>query len=123
MESTKVRDCNTCAHHVQGVRVDDTPPICWDCLNQMRMTNTDLPYWKEKDMSEEPITTPNVISNPPHYTMGRNIEPIEVIEDWELGFHLGCALKYISRAGRKDDYKQDLKKAVWYLERAINNEF
>ena len=47
------------------------------------------------------------------------IEPIAVIEAWELGFHLGNAIKYIARAGRKGDRLEDLKKARWYLDREI----
>ena len=60
------------------------------------------------------------INSPAHYTFGK-IETIEVIEDWELGFHLGNAVKYIARAGRKDKSKveEDLKKAIWYIERFI----
>lgn len=61
-----------------------------------------------------------MINHPDHYAKGRKFEPIDVIEDWELGFHLGNALKYISRAGRKENYLDDLKKAVWYLEREIS---
>ena len=65
----------------------------------------------------------NIISSPAHYTHG-SIETIEVIEDWGLGFHLGNAVKYISRAGRKDPSKkiEDLNKAIWYLEREIKKE-
>lgn len=59
------------------------------------------------------------VARPAHYTEGRDIEPINVIEDWELDFHLGNALKYISRIGRKSDGVEDMKKAVWYLERRI----
>ena len=59
------------------------------------------------------------VNRPSHYAEGRQYEPIAVIEDWELGYHLGNALKYISRAGRKDDIRQDLRKAVWYIERHI----
>jgi hypothetical protein len=46
-----------------------------------------------------------------------------VIENWDLDFHLGNTVKYISRAGKKDTDKelQDLKKAQWYLERRIQN--
>ena len=59
------------------------------------------------------------VRQPAHYIAGRSIEPINVIEDWELGFHLGNSLKYISRAGRKDPSltRQDISKAIWYLER------
>ena len=60
-----------------------------------------------------------IIHNPPHYVAGRTIEPIHIIEDWLLNHHLACALKYISRAGRKHDEIKDLKKAVWYVQRRI----
>lgn len=65
--------------------------------------------------------TRNSINHPSHYAGGRQFEPIGVIEDWGLNFNLGNSLKYISRAGRKDPAKtvEDLKKAVWYLEREI----
>jgi hypothetical protein len=56
---------------------------------------------------------------PKHYIEGRTIEPWDVIEDWKLDFCLGNALKYISRAGRKDDAIKDLEKAVVYLNRKI----
>ncbi len=58
------------------------------------------------------------IDHPPHYTFGR-LEVIDVIEDWDLGFALGNAVKYIARAGRKGDALEDLRKAAWYLQRAI----
>lgn len=60
------------------------------------------------------------VKNPSHYCEGRRYEPIDVIEDWSLGYHLGNALKYISRAGRKQNEAEDLKKAVWYIERYLN---
>lgn len=43
------------------------------------------------------------IDHPAHYCAGRKYEPIDVIEDWNLDFCLGNAVKYISRAGRKSD--------------------
>lgn len=60
------------------------------------------------------------VNHPSHYTDGK-IEVIDFIEDKNLGFHLGNAVKYISRAGKKDPAKtiEDLEKAVWYLERYI----
>ena len=61
------------------------------------------------------------VNRPAHYTDGR-IEVIDFIEDKQLGYHLGNAVKYISRAGKKDPEKtaEDLKKAVWYLNRYID---
>jgi len=64
----------------------------------------------------------NPVSHPAHYTDG-NIEVIDFIEDKKLGFHLGNAVKYISRVGKKDPAKEveDLQKAVWYINRHIMN--
>lgn len=61
------------------------------------------------------------INKPKHYNQGK-IEPIEVIEDWELGYHLGNVIKYIARAKYKGQYKQDLEKAKWYIERELKKE-
>lgn len=58
--------------------------------------------------------------NPSHYNK-HNIEPIDVIEDWELSFHLGNVIKYICRYKDKRGL-EDLRKAQWYLERAIQDE-
>lgn len=65
--------------------------------------------------------THDPVNNPSHYAEGRKYEPINVIEDWELNYRLGNALKYISRAGRKNNAIEDLSKAVWYLQREIDS--
>lgn len=64
----------------------------------------------------------DVVNHPIHYTDGR-IEVIEFIEDKQFGYHLGNAVKYISRAGKKDPAKEieDLQKAIWYINRHIAN--
>lgn len=63
------------------------------------------------------------VSHPAHYTTGK-IECIEYIEDKQLGFHLGNAVKYITRAGKKSPDKkiEDLRKAMWYIDRYIQLE-
>jgi len=70
-------------------------------------------------MSEEK----EMVNHPDHYQFGKNneYEAIKVIEAWELDFHLGNTVKYISRAGKKgtDKELQDLNKALWYLKRKI----
>lgn len=48
--------------------------------------------------------------NPEHYNR-LNPQPKDVIRAWGLNFNLGSVVKYISRAGHKDDIVQDLKKA------------
>lgn len=44
------RDCNTCAHHVQGRTLTETPQRCWTCVGEVRVR---LPEWK-------PIEAPRV---------------------------------------------------------------
>ena len=52
---------------------------------------------------------------PTYYQRG-SIQPWNFIRDQGLNYHLGCALKYICRAGHKDSKVQDLQKAIHYLE-------
>lgn len=59
------------------------------------------------------------VDHPSHYGGDTTYEAIKVIEAWGLGFCLGNAVKYICRAGQKDDAVVDLKKAQWYLTREI----
>ena len=62
----------------------------------------------------------DAVNHPSYYTDG-TIEVIEYIEDKKLGYCLGNAVKYISRAGKKDPAKEieDLQKADWYIKRRI----
>jgi hypothetical protein len=57
--------------------------------------------------------------NPAHYRTGK-IEVIDFIEDQKLNYHLGNVVKYICRADHKGSRETDLKKAQWYLARAIS---
>ena len=61
------------------------------------------------------------VNHPVHYTHGV-IEPIDVIESWNLNFALGSALKYICRCDHKGKRLEDLQKAAWYLNREIERE-
>ena len=66
------------------------------------------------------------VNRPAHYTDSK-IEVIDYIEHKKLGFCLGNAVKYISRAGKKKDSGrsvidkeiEDLQKAIWYINRRI----
>jgi len=58
------------------------------------------------------------VNHPDHY-QGAVTEVIDVIEDFDLNFNLGNAVKYILRSGKKETFLTDLKKAIWYLEREI----
>ena len=61
----------------------------------------------------------DMVNHPAHYKTG-GIETIDFIEAKELNYNMGNAVKYISRADHKSDKKQDLEKAVWYLNRELN---
>ena len=61
--------------------------------------------------------------NPDHYKIG-GIETIDYLRaklspEEFAGYCRGNALKYISRAGHKDNADQDLAKARWYLDRLL----
>lgn len=57
------------------------------------------------------------VNHPQHYNPGV-YEVINIIEHYNLGFHLGNSVKYILRAGKKhDNVKEDIEKAIWYLQR------
>ena len=64
------------------------------------------------------------VNNPEHYGGSDNqYEVIKVCEAWELDrdAYLFNVVKYVARAGKKDKTKEleDLKKALWYLDRKI----
>lgn len=59
------------------------------------------------------------VNSPAHYTYGK-IEVIDYILDKELDFCLGNVIKYVSRAGHKNNTIEDLQKAARYLEIKIN---
>lgn len=60
------------------------------------------------------------VNHPQHYGGDTPYEAIKVIEAWGLNFHLGNAVKYISRAGKKGNKEEDLKKALWYIQRELD---
>ena len=80
-------------------------------------------YSLPDENAENKKTLYDKINHPSHYTYG-DIEIMDFIEqvtkDYkpELAFAIGNAIKYISRANRKNG-KEDLDKARWYLNRAF----
>lgn len=109
-------DCPTCGHKWTG------PIASFDSEEEMWLYDD---HDQDQEMEEREAedrgiqSDTSAVDHPPHYSEGREIEPIEVIMDWGLGFCLGNAIKYIGRAGRKGDALEDLRKAVWYLQREI----
>lgn len=60
------------------------------------------------------------MATPSHYTRGR-IDVWDFIRDQSLNFHRGNAIKYICRAGHKDNEIEDLEKAIHYLQNEIEH--
>jgi len=78
---------------------------------------------KEMEGKEEERKIDNNVNHPSHY-QGK-IECIDYLkdklnDDEFKGFLKGNILKYLSRAGKKDNELQDIKKAKWYLDYLIN---
>lgn len=74
------------------------------------------------------MATSERVNNPDHYRAASNsLQVIDIIEMFDLNFHRGNAVKYVLRAGKKEEvgYEtylkeiEDLKKAIWYLNREI----
>ena len=115
MSEIKRKACINCKHYEKNYRckifsITNTVEPCqfWEsCINEVKEVN-------------ETVKEDDPVNHPKHYTDGR-IEVIEYIEDKNLDFCLGNAIKYISRAGKKEKDKeiQDLRKAMWYIERRI----
>lgn len=60
------------------------------------------------------------VNHPFHYQTERGMEAIDVIEAFfSTNYHLGNAFKYMSRAGKKNDEREDIQKAIWYLNRYL----
>ena len=54
-----------------------------------------------------------------HYENGKGYDIIDVCKDYALNFNRGNILKYVARAGKKDNELKDLRKALDYLKREI----
>lgn len=68
----------------------------------------------------------DLVNHPNHYGGSENVyEVIKVCEAWGLDYdaYLFNVVKYVARAGKKsgNDEIQDLKKALFYLDRKIKN--
>lgn len=56
-----------------------------------------------------------------HYENNKGYDVIDFIKDYNLNFNRGNIIKYLARAGKKDNELQDLRKALDYLEREIEH--
>ena len=80
----------------------------------------EVPKKERKPRAKNTIISSDPVNHPSHYTTG-GIETIDFIEAKGLDYNLGNVVKYITRADKKGEQLEDLKKAQWYLNRAVSN--
>ena len=103
-------DKNNLRHYKDEPRIN--PNTQWD---KNYPTQQDIIEFNRKEYRKK-----EMVDHPDHYGGEDNpYEAIKVIEEWRLGFNLGNAVKYISRADKKGKRLEDLKKASWYINREI----
>ena len=103
------------------LEMDERGQLSQDEIEHRLQGNTlQDPYGARKVAKQ--ITEREMVNHPDHYQGSGGMEVIDVIEDYDLGFSLGNAIKYILRADKKGNRKQDLNKAIWYIQREIDRE-
>lgn len=90
-----------------------------DAVKGYRSCTSQFVEWLYSEIPED-VNKNDLVNHPSHYADG-TIDVIDYIEDKGLGFCLGNAIKYISRAGKKERNKEveNLLKAIWYISRRI----
>ena len=108
---SEFRDCYLCKY---GELTENDYP-CTKCKQNIRFL--DPRYETAPDLYEpkDGDTAKDLVHHPAHYCYSE-YEPKDVIRAWGLNFNLGSAVKYIARAGRKDDILQELNKAKQFIE-------
>ena len=100
-------------------KYDDISPYEKPCINcRHNVSPSSDEYYTAPELYEPKNSlTPKVdlVHHPAHYCYSK-YEPKDVIRAWGLNFNLGSAVKYIARAGRKDDILQELNKAKQFIE-------
>lgn len=102
--------------------INDATPRDWDRATKSSNPHDIENYFDPYD--QPPIADP--VNAPPHYNTGK-VECIEAIQesmtpDAFKGYCKGNALKYIWRMSYKGKPIEDLRKAIWYIERLIESE-
>jgi len=131
----ELRDCSTQQAHVllniqrKAMEIYRQPDGTFKAATKssssdetLNIVETHYPITMEEsplDTVNPECATPDPVNHPWHYKVG-GIETIDFIEGKNLGYNLGNAVKYISRADHKGNRLQDLQKAQWYLNREIN---
>lgn len=123
-KSKQMANVNCVFHKTQTASWTDSGfPLCQTCADARLGKNGNDAQQHMLKMINHMIqqAKPDPVNHPNHYTSGK-IEVIDFILDQGLNFCRGNAVKYVSRAGKKDVAKEieDLKKAIWYIQREID---
>ena len=70
--------------------------------------------------SKYQFTYLKTVDHPEHYN-NSSLEVIDAIDAWNLNFSEGNIIKYVIRAKYKNSRKEDLEKALWYIQRLLEN--
>lgn len=103
------KDCNACDKVCMQYEVTEL----LDAIDKLKPTT----IINKKPKIKFETSEKEMVDHPIHYNQG--IETIEYIESWSMNFNIGNVVKYVTRAGYKGDQLEDLKKAMWYLDREI----
>lgn len=114
-----ISDCAKCPDcgYPLSMNKHDTEPWCEQCYKVGLEKEAEKLGITAKELEERALKK-EMVNHPAHYNAG-NIEVIDAIDDWNLGFSLGNAVKYIARAEHKGKKLEDLKKAQWYLNHEV----
>lgn len=93
-------------------------PLCTRLFNPKGLA-THMKHCTGTANQNQAVISADMVNHPPHYTFGK-FEVIDVLEDWfKFQPLLWQAAKYMARAEHKGNKLQDLKKAKFYLDRAV----
>ena len=98
----------------EGCKYVDRKEYEAPCIACKHATNPSSDRYNSAPDLYDPVDF-DVVTHPKHYCYSE-YEPKDVIRSWGLNFNLGSTVKYIARAGRKDDILQDLAKAKQFLD-------
>lgn len=127
-----LKDCTTCKHHHGKTSIDDVPDRCYPCVHREAALGY-YPNWERMEPEEDErgwqgyteikYMKQDNVNHPNHYKTG-GIETIDYIraklgDKGTVAYCMGNVMKYTSRWQDKNGL-EDLKKADWYLDYAIN---
>jgi predicted DNA-binding ArsR family transcriptional regulator len=85
-----------------------------------QFNKSDIDAVVEEDCKKYEYTYVQSVNHPSHYNKTQ-LEVIDAIDIWGLDFSEGNVVKYLLRAKHKNNAREDLEKALWYVQRLLDN--